>query len=158
MAALYAAHAPAAARFAYLLTGDKELAEDITQEAFAKILGRFGDLRSDDAFRSYLRTTVMNLARGHFRKLRIERAWHSGERAEVRDAAVRQPDLEQRDDMWSRMSRLPYRQRAALVLRFYEDLSESQAADVLNCSTAAVKSLVARAMETMRAQTWRQEG
>lgn len=152
-AQLYAAHAPEAARLAYLLTGDKELAQDIAQEAFVKIMGRFGDLRNPDSFRSYMRTTVTNIARGHFRRLRVQRSWLRS--AESRPASVdTQPDHETRQDLWGRLAVLPYRQRAALVLRYYEDLSESSTADVLGCSPAAVKSLVARAMETLRAQDW----
>ena len=153
-ATLYATHAPEAARLAYLLTGDKELAEDIAQEAFVKIMGRFGDLRSPDSFRSYLRTTVTNLARGHFRRLHVQRSWLRSTGAGSASASVTQPDHETRQDLWDRLGVLPYRQRAALVLRYYEDLSENQTADVLSCSPAAVKSLVARAMETLRAQDW----
>ena len=153
-ARLYAAYAPEAARLAFLLTGDKELAEDIAQEAFVRILGRFGDKRSPDSFRAYLRATVMNVARGHFRKLRLERSWLRSATSQGTSEAKPPPDHETRHDLWARMSVLPYRQRAALVLRYYEDLSENQAADALGCSPAAVKSLVARAMETMRAQEW----
>jgi RNA polymerase sigma factor (sigma-70 family) len=55
-----------------------------------------------------------------------------------------------REELWRELLALPPRQRAAIVLRFYEDLSERETADVLGCSAAAAKSLVARAMETLR--------
>ncbi|MGH2546544.1 MAG: RNA polymerase sigma factor, partial [Actinomycetota bacterium] len=61
LAALYEAHAPEAARLAFLLTGDRALAEDIVHEAFVRLLGRFRDLRHPEAFRAYLRTTVVNM-------------------------------------------------------------------------------------------------
>jgi RNA polymerase sigma factor (sigma-70 family) len=62
------------------------------------------------------------------------------------------PDVGAREELWRAVLALPPRQRAAIVLRFYEDLSERETADALGCSTAAAKSLVARAMQTLRAQ------
>jgi RNA polymerase sigma factor (sigma-70 family) len=61
-----------------------------------------------------------------------------------------QPDVGVREDLWRALATLPPRQRAALVLRYYEDLSEHDAAQVLGCSVAALKSLVARGSETLR--------
>lgn len=75
LAALYEAHAPEAARLAYLLTGDRALAEDVVHQAFVRLLGRFRDLRHPEAFRAYLRTTVVNMTRSHFRRRRVERAY-----------------------------------------------------------------------------------
>src|SRR5437588_487857 len=72
---LYARHAPDAARLAYLLTGDRALAEDLVQEAFVRMFGRFRDLRNPEAFGAYLRKTVVNLSRSHFRRLKVERAY-----------------------------------------------------------------------------------
>jgi RNA polymerase sigma-70 factor (sigma-E family) len=150
VAELYALHAPDAARLAYLLTGNKELAEDMVQDAFVKILGRFRDMGGVESFKAYLRTTVINVARGHFRRFRIERNWQQRQRGWLDDVVAKQPDLETRDEMWARLQKLPYRQRAAVVLRFYEDLSESETADVLQCSPGAVKSLTSRAMTALR--------
>lgn len=144
LASLYYAHAGGARRLAYLLTGDPDLAEDLTQEAFIKLVGRFGDLRDPEAFGAYLRKTVVNLTRGHFRRLRVER------RSRTRPAADRLPDVEQPDEVWEMLQRLPPRQKAAVVLRYYEDLSEQQTADALGCSVGAVKSLTNRAMESLR--------
>ncbi len=69
-------------RLAYLLTGDRELAQDLAQDAFVKVLGRFHDLRNRDAFWWYLRRTVVNLANSHFRRRRVERAWLERQRPE----------------------------------------------------------------------------
>jgi RNA polymerase sigma-70 factor (sigma-E family) len=149
LAELYQRHADGARRLAYLMTGDRELAEDITHEAFVKLVGRWHDIRHPDAFGSYLRTTVVNLTRGHFRRLRIERNYLAGERARP-GAESGLPDVEGRDEMWQRLQRLSPRQRAAIVLRYYEDLSEQQTADTLECSVGAVKSLVNRGMEALR--------
>ena len=71
---LYTRHAPDGIRLAYLLTGDQHLAEDLVQEAFARMVGRLIHLRRADAFGSYLRTAIVNLSRSHFRRRKVERA------------------------------------------------------------------------------------
>lgn len=148
--ALYAEHARGAIRLAYLMTGDEQQAQDIAQEAFVRIAGRFHDLRNPDAFPGYLRATVLNLSRGHLRRLRTQRDYLK--RAARAEAEAPRDDAEGRDEMWKTLQRLPHRQRAALVLRYYEDLSERQAADALACSVSAVKSLVSRGLEALRAE------
>src|SRR4029450_2376978 len=77
---LYRAFAPDAVRLAYLLTGDAGLAEDLAQDAFVRVLGRFRDLRNPESFWWYLRKTVVNLSRSYFRRRRIERAFLERER------------------------------------------------------------------------------
>ena len=149
LAEAYARHAGAAVGLAYLLTGDRHLAEDLVQEAFVRLAGRFGHLRNPDAFEAYLRRTVVNLFTSHLRRRRLERAYL--EREGGRPAASVEPvDVGSRDEVWSALQKLPERQRAAVVLRFYEDLSEQQVAETMRCSVPAAKSLVARAMETLR--------
>ena len=147
---LYAQHVEAATRLAYLMTGDEQQAQDIAQEAFVRIAARFHDLRHEEAFPSYLRTTVLNLSRGHLRRLRTQRDYLH--RARVEEPARARPEVEGRDEMWQALRGLSHRQRAALVLRYYEDLSERQTADALGCSLSAVKSLVSRGLQELRAQ------
>ena len=146
---LYVRHAPAAGRLAYFLTGDRELAADLVQDAFVKVAGRFRHRRMPDAFDAYLRRTIVNLFVSHLRRVRLERAEIRRERAET-TLEHRDRDSAERDAMWRALQRLPIRQRAAVVLRFYEDLSEREAADVLGCSPGALNALVARAMTTLR--------
>jgi RNA polymerase sigma-70 factor (sigma-E family) len=145
----YVRHAQGALRLAYMLTGHRETAEDLVQDAFVKLAGRFLHLRKPDAFEAYLRRMIVNLFLSHLRKWKVERAYVQREGAEMGRAAA-PPDLSERDEMWRALQQLPDRQRAAMVLRYYEDLSERDTAEVLRCSTAAVKSLVARGMETLR--------
>lgn len=147
----YAAHADSAKRLAYLLTGDNELAEDITQDAFAKMAGRLGGLRNRDASGAYLRKTVVNLSRSHFRRKRVERTYLQREAGMHRMETDEGRDVLVADALWTELQRLAYRQRCAVVLRYYEDLSEHQAADVLGCSVGAVKALTNRGMEQLRA-------
>lgn len=147
---LYVRHAPAATRLAYFLTGDRELAQDLVQEAFVRLFGRFRHLREPEAFEAYLRKTVVNLYTTHLRRLKLERA--NVEREERQPTALQHHDADVavKDEVWRALQRLPERQRAAIVLRFYEDLSERGAADVLRCSTGALNQLVARAMTALR--------
>ena len=147
MGELYAAHAPDAIRLAYLLTRDRALAEDLSQEAFVRMFGRFRDLRRPEAFRAYLRTTVVNLSRSHFRRARVERAFLARTASEP---AATGPEPEPRSELWEALGALNPRQRAAIVLRYYEDLTEAQTADVLRCPVGTVKSLVSRGMERLR--------
>lgn len=146
---LYVRHAPAAFRTAYFLTGDRDLAEDLVQDAFVRVAGRFRHLRAPAAFDAYLRRTILNLFTSHLRRLRLERAELKRRAAEVQPGTV-DPDPTIHDELWSKVCRLPERQRAAIVLRFYEDLSERETAETLGCSMGAVNSLVAHAMATLR--------
>ena len=144
---LYAAHGAEALRLAYLMTGDRVLAEDVAQEAFVRLLKRFGDLRNPDAFRAYLLRTVVNLTKSHFRKLKRERDFAQLEAGHRSQDPV---DIGLQDTLWSALLQLPERQRTALVLRYCQDLSEQQAADVMQISLKALKSLVGRGLAKLR--------
>jgi RNA polymerase sigma-70 factor (sigma-E family) len=147
---LYVRYAPEGIKLAYLLTGDRMLAEDLVQEAFARFVGRLGHLRHPDAFGSYLRSTIVNLSRSHFRRRKVERAYiESASRAPMLPPPV---DAGFDHEVHEALLRLPERQRAALVLRFYEDLSDAQTAEVMRCRPGTVRSLVSRAMQTIRAE------
>jgi RNA polymerase sigma-70 factor (sigma-E family) len=149
LAVAYEKHASELSRLAFLLTGDAALAEDLVHEAFTRALARLAHLQRQDSLRGYLQRTVVHLAGKHFRRNRNERAFL--ERAESRaDAAASEPDIERRDQLWSALGKLPHRQRAALVLRFYEDLSERDTARLLGCRAGTVKSLVHRGLAAMR--------
>ncbi|MGI8706729.1 MAG: RNA polymerase sigma factor [Actinomycetota bacterium] len=144
---LYAAHGAEALRLAYLMTGDRVLAEDVAQEAFVRLLKGFHDLRNPDAFRAYLLRTVMNLTKSHFRKLKREREFA---RRESGQPSQETQDTASNDMVWSALLRLPERQRTALALRYCHDLSERQTADVMQISLKALKSLVGRGLAKLR--------
>lgn len=150
----YLQHAPGMIGFAYLLTGDRGAAEDLVQDAFVKVASKWRSLREPEAFHGYLRRTVVNLHTSGLRRRRLERAHIARERAsaDTDQAADTTPGVDDRDELRRALHLLPARQRAAIVLRYYADLSERQAADELNCSEAAVRSLVLRGMETLRGQ------
>lgn len=151
LADLYQRNAGSGMRLAFLLTGDRTQAEDLLQEAFVRCVGRFRYLRVPDAFDAYLRRAIVNLHTSGLRRKRLERAHLARERA-AGPRVTTMPDVAQREDLWRRLSALPARQRAALVLRYYEDLSERETADVLGCSPAAAKSLIARGTEALRGE------
>jgi RNA polymerase sigma-70 factor (sigma-E family) len=150
MAELYVRYVPAGIRLAYLLTGDRHQAEDLAHEAFVRCVGRFTYLRSREAFDGYLRRAIVNLHTSGIRRRYVERAWLRTEGRRAAEVTASLPDVVGREDLWRALASLPARQRAALVLRYYEDLSERDTATVLGCSVAAVKSLVARGSESLR--------
>jgi RNA polymerase sigma-70 factor (sigma-E family) len=145
---LYLDHVEGAVRLAYLLTGDEQQARDIGQEAFVKIAGRFHGIRDPAAFPSYLRTTVISLSRGYLRRLRTQRDFMARQ-SWGRVPATKSPDIEGRDELWEALQTLPHRQRTAIVLRYYEDLSERQIADAMDSSESAVKSLLTRGLQQL---------
>ena len=151
LAELYVRHVPAANRLAFLLTGERAQAEDLVHDAFVRCVGRFGHLRAHEAFDAYLRRTIVNLHTSRLRRVRVEREFLAKEATRVeRGASGTMPDVATREDLWRRLRTLPPRQRAVLVLRYYEDLSERETADAMRCSIAAVKSLTARATTALR--------
>jgi RNA polymerase sigma factor (sigma-70 family) len=152
---LYERHVGRAVSLARLLTGDPQLSEDLAHDAFLRVAGRFGTLRDPATFETYLQRTVVNLCRARFRRLRVERAFMS--RGATATVAPNPYSPEDRDEVWSAILRLPYRQRAAIVLRFYEDLSEQQSGEILRCSPRAVNALVSGAMASLRDQLTEEE-
>ena len=141
---LYRAQSAHALRLAYVLTGNREAAEDVTHDAFVRIGRKLLGLTDPEHERAYLFRTVINLSRSRGRKLSRERA--AVARLQIPNQKP-QPEL---DETWSQLLSLPPRQRAALFFRYYLDQSEAWSAEALNCSPSALKSLVNRGLKTMR--------
>lgn len=158
VAVLYARHAPRAGRLAYLLTGDADLAEDLAQEAFVRLITRLGSIRDEAAVASYLRRSVVNLVRKHWRKVRSETSYLRREGLNLAAQATVLPEVAEQDQLWRALQQLPHRQRAAIVLRFYEDLSEAETARVLGCPVGTVKSSVSRGLQRLREEMVDGEG
>jgi len=132
-------HATALLRLCTLLTGRREVAEDLVQDAFVRLAPRIERLYPDAVW-PYLRRIAVNLWKNRLRRLALE-ARHR--HAEV----VLPPDPQpERLAMWSAVRTLPPRQRATVVLRYYEDLTESDTARVLGCSIGTVKSQTSKAL------------
>lgn len=147
---LYLRHGPEALKLAFLLTGDKELAEDISQEAFVRAARRLTGLRNADAFGWYLRRTVVNMANSHLRRLRVERAYLKRLVGSGAPKGVPLPDVVTREMVRDALEQLPARQRAVVVLKYYQDLTDSQIAAVLGWPVGSVKSALHRAVAALR--------
>jgi RNA polymerase sigma-70 factor, ECF subfamily len=143
-----AARSGALLRTAYLLAGDWATAEDLLQTALTKTYLAWKRLGHIEAVEPYTRRVLVNTATSWWR-----RRWHGERPTEVLPERAGPDQHEQaleRDVLWQHVQRLPVRQRAVLVLRFYEDLSEAQTADLLDISRGTVKSQTARALATLR--------
>jgi DNA-directed RNA polymerase specialized sigma24 family protein len=126
-------------RLAYLLTGNRAVAEDVVQDAFEQLHARRAEVRSPGA---YLRTSIVNGSRMHHRRAARERARF----ADLLPLGV-QPET---TVVLDALARLPHRQRAVLVLRYYDDRPESEIAELLGCRPATVRSLAARGLAALR--------
>lgn len=131
-------------RSAWLTCGSREFAEDLVHDAFVRLY-RSGVI--PDSPLSYLRRTVLNLLADASRRDRLARAVA----AEAPAVAVEPEVME----TWQLVYRLPMRQRQALVLRYADDLSLEEIAETMNCSQAAVKSLIHRGLEALREEIGR---
>jgi len=132
----YRSHFTDAVRLAHLLSGDPSVAEDLAQDAFERVRRRFSTIETP---RAYLRVAVVNACRSHHRA-------RSRELARSRKVgAPSHSDLGARE-LLDAVDTLPYRQKAVIVLRYYEDLSERDIALVLGCRPGTVKSLASRAL------------
>jgi RNA polymerase sigma-70 factor (sigma-E family) len=135
-------------RAAVLLTGSREAGEDLVQAALERLLPRWRTIEDPEG---YLRRTIYNLAADGWRRRFRWRArvalLGSGALSSAPDGSVR---VEQRDELVRLLVRLPPAQRAAIVLRYWEDLSEAEAADVLGCSASTVRSAVSRGLGRLR--------
>jgi RNA polymerase sigma-70 factor (sigma-E family) len=147
---LYTTHYRPLVRLAAFLTGDRDNAEEVVQDAYVKVAGSWRGLRDQDKAEAYLRTTVVNLSRSRLRH-RMVVAKHQpeppGDVASAESSAMR---TVQRDLVLHALHQLPARQREAVVLRYYGDLSEAQTAAAMGCSVGAVKSHTSRAMAALR--------
>jgi RNA polymerase sigma-70 factor (ECF subfamily) len=141
---LFRAHATPLLRLAMVLTGDRELSEELVQEAFVRFY-RSGSVPAPGAELAYLRRTVVNLCHGHHRHLRVVRS----RRTEVdRDHAPAEVDAVRRDgqrQVAAAVRGLPRRQRDCIVLRFYADLTDTEIAETLGISPGSVKTHLHRA-------------
>ncbi|WP_309236860.1 SigE family RNA polymerase sigma factor, partial [Micromonospora sp. S-DT3-3-22] len=143
-----AARSGALLRTAYLLAGDWATAEDLLQTALTKTYLAWRRLGGIEAVEPYARRVMVNTSTSWWR-----RRWHGERPTEVLPERAGVDEIEQqldRDALWRHLRRLPARQRAVLVLRYYEDLSEAQTAALLEISPGTVKSQTSRALNTLR--------
>jgi RNA polymerase sigma-70 factor (sigma-E family) len=136
---------PDAVRLAHLLSGDASVAEDLAQEAFVRMRERFDDV---DAPWAYLRAAVVNACRSHHRS-------RGREAIRMRLVGAAPESQLGARELLDAVDALPYRQKAVIVLRYYEDLSEHDIALALGCRPGTVKSLASRALEHLAKEVQR---
>lgn len=138
---------PTLLRFAYLLSGNREFAEDLVQDTLVKVYRRWPRVVKTERPDAYVRRMLVN----EYLSWRRRRSGHERP-GPVPDRGV--PDAAQelvdRDMVWRLLDQLPRRQRAVLVLRYYEHASDEQVAEVLGCPRSTVRSLASRAFATLR--------
>lgn len=142
--ALYQAHALSLARLALLMLGDRAAAEDVVQDAFLGLYRRWGKLANTDAAVGYLRASVLNGCRTALKR-RSRPAIHFDDQP-LESAETALLKSEEQQAVIAAIRRLPARQREALVLRYYLDLTEDQAAQAMGASRSAAKSATHRAI------------
>ena len=140
-------------RFAYLLTGDHGLAEDLLQNSLIKVYLSWDRIQDRTALEAYTRTVMTRTQLSWWRRpARREVLGVEPTGRAVRDHhhVPERDQVDERDELWRLLATLGPRQRAVLVLRFYEDLSEAEIARVLGCSAGTVKSQLSRGLARLR--------
>ncbi len=138
-------------RYAVMLTGERELAADLVQDVLVKAFGQWPRIARTDRPDRYVLRMVTN------QHLSWRRRWAVRSIVPMRDLPDRPSGDDigtthaARDDMWQRLAELPKRQRAVLVLRYYEQLADADIADILGCSAGTVRGYAHRALATLRA-------
>lgn len=136
-------------RYGYVLTGDPHDAADLTQEALARLGSAWPRVVRRDSPEAYVRTTMARLHISWWRRLRRERLM-----PEIPDRPAGDPAFDRVNaatDLWLVLARLPRRQRAVLVLRYYEHCTDDEIAALLGVSRGTVRSQASRALEKLRA-------
>ena len=148
-------HTPALVRTAYLLTGNAHAAEELVQDTLVRLYPKWERVETAELPLAYVRRALTNGFINHQRRAsRHEYAYEDvPERLDERDAFGQLVD---RDEIWSRLGTLPERQRAALVLRFFEDMSDEESALALDCRVGTVRSLISRGLAALREQMGRE--
>jgi len=136
-------------RTAYLLTGDANHAEDLTQTALAKAYRSWRRVSRTDNPEAYVRRMLVSCNSDRFRKRRVREALtDTPPDVAGRDEAVAWAD--ERSALLGALAQLPPKQRAVVVLRYWEDLSEGEVADALGCSQGTVKSQASKGLAKLR--------
>lgn len=140
-----AARQQAMYRHAYLLCGDPDSAQDLVQATLLKLYRAWPRVSRADNLAAYARTTMVRTYLDGQRRWRRERAWHARP-----DGAAAPPSADLRLTLLAALAELPPRGRAAVVLRYWDDLSIEQTAEALGCGAGTVKGLCSRALAVLR--------
>jgi RNA polymerase sigma-70 factor (sigma-E family) len=137
------------AHLAFMLCGDRNQAEDVVAEAYARVWPKFCKNRVDDPS-AYVRRAIVNQIRGGFRRRLLERREEARQTVDQRVTMHPEASVDDRELLGPALLQLPVAQRAVIVLRFLEDLSEEQTAAVLGVQPGTVKSRCSRGLDQLR--------
>lgn len=148
-AEVFREHYPRVVRLAYLYCGNRHEAEDAAADAMAKVFLRWrsGHVREVGP---YLRRAVINEVRGHGRHRGVVLRFLERRQGDDRGARIDTDVVDDRDEMIGALQQLPERQRLAVVLRYYAQMSEAEAADLMGVSVGGVKSQTSRGLDHLR--------
>jgi RNA polymerase sigma-70 factor (sigma-E family) len=135
-------------RFGYLLVHDHQLAQDLAQEGLARLHSRWAELSAGGNPDAYVRKVMVN----QMLSWRRRRSWSERPVADFGDAAATDPtnSIGDREAMWKLIGDLPLRQRAVVVLRYYEDLDDAAIGRILGCAASTVATHATRALDRLR--------
>ena len=141
---------------AFLLTRDRQAAEELVQDSLVALYPKWPQVQAADSALAYVRRALvnrfLNQRRRSVTELPTERLPEGAGRSDFTNL------LADRDQLRQALARLPDRQRAAVVLRYFHDYSDQQCADALDCRIGTVRSLISRALSTMRGDpSWRDD-
>ncbi len=142
---------PGLVRLAFGLTGDRWLAEDLAQTALASAYAAWWRISRTDDPDAYVCRILINASKSRFRRHRLSE--QPSEPGDLPDPAVADPaaDVGERSALLTALAELPPRQRAVVVLRYVEDMTDAQVGALLGCSPSTVRSQAARALAKLRA-------
>ncbi|MEH0820648.1 MULTISPECIES: SigE family RNA polymerase sigma factor [unclassified Micromonospora] len=140
-------------RYAVMLTGDPHQAQDLVQDTMVRVQLNWRRVARAESPERYVRRMLTNQYVDWRRGSWMRRVLLRGEPEESAPQATdHAQDAVERDQVWSWLARLPRRQRASLVLRYYEDLPDAEIAEILGCAVGTVRSSISRALATLRAE------
>jgi RNA polymerase sigma-70 factor (sigma-E family) len=144
-------------RSAYLLTGSSPAAEDLVQETLLRLFPKWDRVMAADVPMAYVRRSLVNgflnqRRRPQSREIVVDEVPERLDPGVGRDIGV---DVGNRDLVWRLLATLPDRQRAALVMRYFEDLADPEIAESLGCRLGTVRSLISRGLAALREKTER---
>jgi RNA polymerase sigma-70 factor (sigma-E family) len=153
-----ASRLPRLVRYAVILTGDRELAQDVVQDVLGRAQVHWRKIAAADSPDAYVRQMVLNEYLSWRRTWAARNVQAVGERLiELTDRHSSSHDhadgIATADELWNRLATLPRKQRAVLVLRYYEELDDDEIAVLLGCARVTVRSNASKAMRTLRLQS-----
>lgn len=144
------AELPGLLRYAVMLTGDRDLAQDLVQDVMVKAHAHWRRVSAADHPRLYVKTMLTRAFISWRRRWAVRNVVLSDDPVDGEPERDPATSIADRDDVWQRLATLPRQQRAVLVLRYYEGLTDPEIATMLGCSASTVRGYASRALTTLR--------